>query len=765
MFVFPANDEGYRKRKRAHKACEQCKRRRKRCEPPFKNHERCAPCMKENIPCSLVPISLEEDRKESSVSDDYEDSKKLTEKLVKAARASISPTSAEFPDFGSSVNNDTTASIPMKSASASAAAAKAAAHAPVASSTAATFSDLGNDVSILDGNSRESAARHQTSRKNIATSSATNDIGSTRFIGDLDPASVLLTLHNVEKDRIGVWVKGASMHQPVNQHLLTYLDSVHAFDLPSRHDREGLLNVYFENIHPFLPLFDQQTFMQQHMRDECPTLLLHAVTLAACRHPAARKYITPRSPRQFASMVATKIRALMFAEVERDKLTVTRVLALLSLHSEGSDGLERSCSDLELAFHYAHFLGIHHERRSHPDQAAMRRLWWCLWCLDRISACVSARPLISRLDDVGVSPLTAYEEGWLSKLYEVCKILEDVIGMYRPVGSQLPLEVDVEVSYGYDIKSSPFAALLQLIRHAACILAHKRAPEEPELNASILLHSTSQILHIVKSQPNLPPFPVVPYTVSLCLTVFLRLFPSPEATAGWHESCAVLDNLSKTWWVAEAMGGMARTVFRKLEEDVEFRNAEEALQHVVATSLASRVSGISRPTTTIPSSMATSIGIQPPSMAVTSSRIADSGMLTTGPQNTVSVPQFVPTYIPLTDPQTPQSTGTANAGATPLENQILEMFSDLPNPTSFLDQAFSVDDFADLWIPEIPTDAANNNNSNNNNASITTTNTNNNNNNGTDTADNNMSFRTYPQPSTGTNYISGLAHPNSRYMI
>lgn len=28
MFVFPANDEGYRKRKRSHKACEQCKRRR-----------------------------------------------------------------------------------------------------------------------------------------------------------------------------------------------------------------------------------------------------------------------------------------------------------------------------------------------------------------------------------------------------------------------------------------------------------------------------------------------------------------------------------------------------------------------------------------------------------------------------------------------------------------------------------------------------------------------------------------------------------------
>lgn len=28
MFVFPANNEGYRKRKRTHKACQQCNRRR-----------------------------------------------------------------------------------------------------------------------------------------------------------------------------------------------------------------------------------------------------------------------------------------------------------------------------------------------------------------------------------------------------------------------------------------------------------------------------------------------------------------------------------------------------------------------------------------------------------------------------------------------------------------------------------------------------------------------------------------------------------------
>lgn len=35
MFVFPANNEGYRKRKRTHKACQQCNRRRVSIIKPF----------------------------------------------------------------------------------------------------------------------------------------------------------------------------------------------------------------------------------------------------------------------------------------------------------------------------------------------------------------------------------------------------------------------------------------------------------------------------------------------------------------------------------------------------------------------------------------------------------------------------------------------------------------------------------------------------------------------------------------------------------
>ncbi|KAK9370870.1 fungal-specific transcription factor domain-containing protein [Lipomyces kononenkoae] len=767
MFVFPANDEGYRKRKRAHKACEQCKRRRKRCEPPFKNHERCAPCMKENIPCSLVPLTTSDigDHDRSPI-DDLEDTIPVTEgPVVQAAfaHAPIQPNKNAAintnPTESTSLTNGHRKSSSSSSGSASAAATAAAAVAPVASSTAATFDDtVATPAAHSTSTVRAKRASSSSTATNVTkpaepTATAEAAARSSRYIGDahLDPASVLLALRNLDKDRVGVWVKGGSGHQPINQHLVAYLDSLHAFDLPPRQDREGLLNVYFKYVHPLLPLFDKNTFLSQHARDECPTLLLHAVQLAACRHSSARKFIHQRSPRHFASLLAAKIRALIYADIERDKLTVVRALALLSLHSEGSDGLEKSCSDLEQAFHYAHFLGLHHERRSHPDEAPIRRLWWSLWCLDRMSACVCARPVISRLDDVGVSGLGSNEEGWLSKLYDLCQVLDRVIMMYRPLGSTLPPEVDLEVTYDGRDGKSPLACLLQLVRHCACILAHKRAPESPDFNASILLHSTREILHIVRTQPQLPPFPVVPYAVSLTLTVYLRLYPSPEARSGWHESCAVLDDLAKTWWVAEAMGGMARSVFRKLEEDqASKQGVEEAMAAATSTefSAAGNTAAAAAAAAAAPAPAPAGVpvrsrptsaghGPSPTKRGSTLKKEPKARMLPTNrsepqqqqPQQQqqqqqqqqpslpssdiyhTSVPVSVSASIGGNSTTTPASTSIGPpappivSAATPsLETQFLEMFSDLPNPTSFLDQALMLDDFAglsDLWMPDM----------------------------------------------------------------
>ncbi|KAK9489651.1 fungal-specific transcription factor domain-containing protein [Lipomyces doorenjongii] len=673
MFVFPANDEGYRKRQRTHKACEQCKRRRKRCEPLFKNHERCAPCMKQNIPCSLVTfVTTNDDR---APIDDLDDTRAATKRIVKAAvaRVSVSLTAAGVSTSLAEPTNVTNGKRSIASSSTSEVS-------PMASSTATTLYDNVATPAAHASSSAQpirSTSSSTTNGMKPVTSTETNDIGSTRFIGDLDLAS----------------------------HLVAYLDSLNAYDLPPRQDRGGLINVFFEYVHPLMPLLDKATFLRQHEHDECPILLLHAVQLAACRHSSARKFIHLRSTRHFASLTAAKIRALIYADIDRDKLTVVRALALLSLHCEGSDGLQKSCSDLEQAFHYAHFLGLHHEERSHPDQAAIRRVWWCLWCLDRMSACVSARPVISRLDDVGVTGLRSNEEGWLSKLYEVCQVLDRVIMMYRPLGSTLPLEVDLQVTYGPDDVKSPFASFLQLLRHAACILAHKRAPEAPEANASILLHSTSQILHIVRTQSQLPPFSVVPYAVSLTFTVYLRLYPSPEAIAGWRESCAVLDDLATTWWFAEAMGGMARSVFRKLEED---HANKEALQEAIPPLRPPLVFAVPGPSPTKPSRRSTSKKKKSTARTQTKDSVEPVFPLpsTTSPTsepttstraNSMLANSFVST--PIFGTELPASVATPS-----LETQFIEMFSDLPNPTSFLEHALALDGFAgssELWIQDM----------------------------------------------------------------
>ncbi|KAK9460506.1 fungal-specific transcription factor domain-containing protein [Lipomyces oligophaga] len=711
MFVFPANDEGYRKRKRAHKACEQCKRRRKRCEAPFRNHERCAPCMKENIPCSIVDNGKSAPRSVakqivSSVAD-------IATSSTAAARVNLAVAAVPAVTAAASMNSVLNSAVQTTSPQTKLSDA-AFSSATLSSSTSTAFDNAMSippnhtTTSLFSGHSVTARPLSSTSRSvasgqgagRRSTDALNDDIGSTRFIGDLDPASVLLTLRNIDKDRIGVWVKGAAVHHPVNQFLLSYLDSIRAFDLPSRQDRDGIISCYFEYVHPLLPLLDKSSFLQLHQRDECPTLLLHAVLLAACRHPKARRFIRSRSPRHFATITATKIRALIYADIERDKLTIVRVLALLSLHSEGSEGLEKSCSNLEQAFHYAHFLGLHHERSSYPEMAPMRRIWWTLWCLDRISACVCARPVISRLDDVGVTGLRAGheppEDEWLTRLYDVCNILDRVIAMYRPLGSTLPSEVDFELSYG-NTESSPLAAFLHLLRHAACILAHKRAPESPERNVAILLHSTNEIIRIVRSNPLLPPFPAVPYAVSLTLTVYLRLYPSPEAIQGWHKSCEVLDDLAPTWWVAEAMGSMARSVFRKLEEDLANRQSGSG-SHSSSSSSSSRNTS-SSPTGHPARSLQKTQSAQPNVLMSTLANDIPSAFSLTSPSSVLSVPAFTPPpliHVPSEIIPTADSPASGVASQPNLETQFLEMFSDLPNPTSFLDQAFLLDDFSNM---------------------------------------------------------------------
>lgn len=466
----------------------------------------------------------------------------------------------------------------------------------------------------------------------------------------------------LNRESIGVWVKGVTTQQQLNPHLHAYLASVDAFSMPLRPNRDALINIYFESIHSILPLVEKEPFLRLHSMGQAPTLLLHAVMLAAARHQSAKLYLGEESPRQFCASTAAKIRALMFAEVEQDKLTLVRTYALLSFHAEGPDGLDLSCSDLGKAIHYAVSLGIHNDRSCNPHMShdvrgpndtvqaktaseiqSLRLLWWSLWCMDRISACVNARPLVLNSEDVGIPPIYAHEHANLAQMIHQCNKLEQVIHMYRPVmdGRQKtpprPLEFPSILNdtsflnnslFLDDNAANPTYGVFALLHYIAVTLAYKRLNANDDANMdrrkrqkfayqhasdSILLHLAGSIIRVIAVCDQIVPLPLIPYCLSLTLTVFLRAYPQHDVKSGasWQTSCQLLETLSDRWWVAGVMGSMGRNLFKNLEEEEETRN---------------------------------------------------------------------------------------------MELRYLNMFSDLPNQTSFLDQAMNLDQFADLdqWLQEKP---------------------------------------------------------------
>ncbi|KAK9458189.1 hypothetical protein V1511DRAFT_491979 [Dipodascopsis uninucleata] len=670
MFVFPANDDGYRKRKKSFKACEQCKKGRRRCQSSSKiKNGQCVKCARDNRHCSLM-VETDENQESSKIGE----STGAKEAESTAGKVPVGSTSvySSVPyvstiDAGpvvSSVGNSDSISRLMGPPSTALGATQTqdVVSKPLQSTTgrqqrsniprvslinglddakraSAQAVDLGIQVPTSKDPTRASTSNigtvctSATFASHVTSTSSTASITSTqaarltptitsisavvnpsdaeilppaeavpadpdaprttarRFISNLDPKSDLVMAGDPDKDKTGIWVmetvdiEDHSSRRPIvvppvmNNHLLVYLNSVHAFEVPAEPDRNGLLNIYFKYINAVLPIVDPSEFWKLYNQNEHSTLLLHSIMLAACRHSQAISFLQSKEPRNFAAVVHRKISALLYSEIESDPLILTRVYALLSLHSEGSQGIHQSAKDLVTAFNYAHMLGIH--LRGHDTNikntdlipTPRQKLWYSLWCLDRMVSCVAGRPLISHPRDVGQwLETTSKETTVLSKTIDSCKDLDSTIDLYRPhaILSETVLPEAILRTINFD--SGVEMAIPRLVRYVAELLSYKRIKDlsgakTPQSTLEAMRRTAFNILTVVEQTPDMAPFPIIPYSVSLTLTAFLHLYPSADARNGWQRGLLLLDSLGKYWWVAEAMNSMGRSVFRKLEED------------------------------------------------------------------------------------------------------------------------------------------------------------------------------------------------------
>jgi len=251
-------------------------------------------------------------------------------------------------------------------------------------------------------------------------------MGSTaqRFISDLHPEARFLERNPTDAayprakatDSVGVWVDRHEWEELIRQRdaanasseVLSQTSGDAAPGIVSRpHSTQlaGLIDVYFRKIHPMLPIVNEDEFRQSHANGLLPEPYVHALCLVAAKDKDAEPHLQQPGgqavlfPREFCKSLYASVRGALSAPVRYDKVMLIRMYALLSLHSEGSEGAEDASLCLTQAMHHIQTLGLHLGQQaslSTRNARPMKQLFWSVWTLDRFNAAINGRYVIEQ---------------------------------------------------------------------------------------------------------------------------------------------------------------------------------------------------------------------------------------------------------------------------------------------------------------------------------------------------------------------------------
>ncbi|KAK3698386.1 hypothetical protein LTR37_016956 [Vermiconidia calcicola] len=479
---------------------------------------------------------------------------------------------------------------------------------------AAGGSDQEDPASDQDKPNDEVSKKRSSARINGPTQQATassTSSGRARFVSDLNPEATLLnrpvpSLDKIPNDDIGVWVDQRDWNSLVKQKNDAVNGGTRAGAVGSgvRHKQRPhsaalgpLIDVYFRKVHPLLPLLDEDEFRRDYAAGTVPEPLVHALCLVAAKDAEAEPHLRLADssatipPRQFCSMFHGSVTGSLTVPVKLEKVTLIRTLALASLHNEGPEGTEEASLWLSQAMHYGQTLGIHLGQQasaSAGNDLLMKRLFWCLWLLDRASAATNGRPIIMSDVDIAIEPFTTGESGYpaFEANLKIGHILNTVIDFYRPTrdlsntgweGEYPTFEVIIDEVGGWELSSS-LLATIHLFYLTVGILSHrKRGVKELPSGYSSQIRQRLFAIEIIRLQNapksvTLHPLPVLPYSVSLALSVsYQHLRQSQmehqqaDARQDFRACVKILQNLRRTWSSADVMTTLAKKVLDELD--------------------------------------------------------------------------------------------------------------------------------------------------------------------------------------------------------
>jgi hypothetical protein len=231
----------------------------------------------------------------------------------------------------------------------------------------------------------------------------------------------------------------------MNIHQERYLRDIGAFRVLPRRTQDVLIALYFSCIDPVLPLFDDGMFLHRFRHGSASNFLINAICLASCKTEEATDYLRLAEdgpvipPLTFARALYAGLEGAIKADLEPDRITKVQILALLSLHNDGPNGIEDSSIHLTQAIHHAHTAAIQVHYSGERPEGHPRMLYWCLWSLDKINASLAGRPVTIADRDIGITrPVLENEpifQGFVMWL-TISDLLAQVIAYYRPIASE-----------------------------------------------------------------------------------------------------------------------------------------------------------------------------------------------------------------------------------------------------------------------------------------------------------------------------------------
>ncbi|KAF1920824.1 fungal-specific transcription factor domain-containing protein [Ampelomyces quisqualis] len=553
MITFAANNEFFRKRKRVHRACESCKKRRKRCSHTFDGDE------------VMDGSSTQSGHVPNPTSDPH----------VYATNG--------YPPHDQKVSRVDSHSHGYAHST----------MAPPPQSPAADSHASQTPPNFLGYLNPEAVLREQVhgERGNAGQSPSHPPIGQWIEERAQKPLS---TQAGSTSSRINETGPHSTQEVKVSRALQQYLDAVGVDILPSRKSQDVLLDIYFAYVHPVLPLVDQELFLDQYHHGRESRILMQAICIVASKHADAAKVLhldddpQPLTPREFSQRLYNAVIIGIEAKLEKNRVVLIQVLALISLHCEGPDGAEQASMHLAQAIHHAHTFGLQFghqwKNQSSESQGNLEDVFWCLWSLDKINACMNGRPLLMHDRDNSLRQLPSDPEKRSSPFgiwLQISEMLDKVIDYYRPGRSAEEtgwegddfLGFEEMVGDGEDKLEGPIMSLLSLFHHTMCMAAHKslsiNAPVKSSPSYVRQSLSATRVIHLLNAESPelLPPLPIVPYALGVALSVVYRHFRSRRlkvhvnrATEELKQCVRLLDRLRNAWWSAGTMADLGRAV-------------------------------------------------------------------------------------------------------------------------------------------------------------------------------------------------------------